>query len=361
MTRRKMTALAVAGTAMLAAAGGGFVWWHGRQGLQATENAFVEADTVAVSAQVPGYVAEVLVNDNQAVRPGQALVRLDPAEAETRLQQAEAEVSAALAAARNVDDRVGLEGALINQRQAALQSARAEAGRARADVERYAQLAARGFVTEQRMQTLRAAAARADAAVAEAQAALEAERRSAQSLGSTKAQSLAQADQGHAAVRQARINLERLQIASPVAGVVGARAVRVGQFVQPGAPLLSIVPLGRSYVVANFKETQVGAMRIGQPVEIRADAFPGRVIHGRVDSFAPATGSKFALIPVENATGNFTKIVQRLPVRIAVDEKDPLAAALRPGLSLEVEVDTRVKTGAGFAEAAALGVARAAR
>ena len=347
--------------AVLVFGGAGFAWWRGQQGVEKTENAFVQADTVSVSAQVAGYVSEVLVVDNQVVRSGQLLVRLDPAEAEARLSQAEAGVSAALASADNVDDRAALETALIGQRQAAVESARAEAAQSRAELARYGQLAARGFVSEQRLETLRTAASRAQAAVAEAQAALQAERRSAESLGSTKAQSLAEADQGHAAVRQARINLERLQIHAPAAGVVGARAVRIGQFVQPGAPLLSIVPLGRSYVVANFKETQVGAIRIGQPVEIRADAFPDRVIRGRVDSFSPATGSQFALIPVENATGNFTKIVQRLPVRIAVDPDDPLAAALRPGLSLSVEVDTRAPGGASFAEAVAPGGQRAAR
>ncbi|HRD47334.1 MAG TPA: efflux RND transporter periplasmic adaptor subunit, partial [Caulobacter sp.] len=140
-------------------------------------------------------------------------------------------------------------------------------------------------------------------------------------------------------------------IRAPAAGVVGARAVRPGQLVQPGVSLMSIVPLGRTYVVANFKETQLARLRLGQTVEIKADAFGDQTIAGRVESFAPATGAEFALIPVENAVGNFTKIAQRVPVRVAVDRKAPLAGALRPGLSVEVRVDVRDRTGPSFAEA----------
>ncbi|MDB5422885.1 MAG: HlyD family secretion protein, partial [Phenylobacterium sp.] len=165
------------------------------------------------------------------------------------------------------------------------------------------------------------------------------------------AQTEAQAAAARAAVDQARIDLARTEIRSPVAGVVGARGVRVGQYVRPGGALMTVVPLREAYVVANFKETQVSRLRIGQPVEIHADAFGKQTIRGRIDSFAPATGSEFAMIPVENAVGNFTKIVQRLPVKIAVDKSQPLAGALRPGLSVQVRVDVTRNTGPGFAEA----------
>jgi membrane fusion protein (multidrug efflux system) len=137
-----------------------------------------------------------------------------------------------------------------------------------------------------------------------------------------------------------------------VAGVVGARGVRPGQYVRPGGALMSIVPLSEAYIIANFKETQVSRLRVGQPVEIHADAFGKQAIKGRIDSFAPATGSEFALIPVENAVGNFTKIAQRLPVKIAVDRSQPLSGALRPGLSVDVRVDVRKNTGPSFAESA---------
>jgi membrane fusion protein (multidrug efflux system) len=156
-----------------------------------------------------------------------------------------------------------------------------------------------------------------------------------------------------AAVEQARIDLSRTEIRAPVAGVVGAKGVRVGQYVRPGGALMSVVPLSDAYVVANFKETQVSRLRIGQPVEIHADAFGKQAIKGRIDSFAPATGAEFALIPVENAVGNFTKIAQRLPVKIAVDRRQAFAGALRPGLSVDVRVDVRQNTGPSFAESGA--------
>ncbi len=159
-------------------------------------------------------------------------------------------------------------------------------------------------------------------------------------------------EQARALVDQAQLTLDRTVIRAPVAGVVGARGVRLGQVVQAGGQLMSVVPLQDTYVVANFKETQVGRMRLGQEVEIKADAFPGRSLQGRIDSFAPATGSEFALIPVENATGNFTKITQRVPVRIVVQrDASGQPIVLRPGLSVEVKVDLKSQGGPAFAEA----------
>ena len=191
----------------------------------------------------------------------------------------------------------------------------------------------------------------APAAVQQAQGALVAEQRTVGVLGSTREQGVAAVEQARARLEEARTALERTVIRAPVAGVVGARSVRVGQYVNAGAQLLSIVPLSDAYVVANFKETQLARMRLGQDVEITADAFPGQALHGRIDSFAPATGSEFALIPVENATGNFTKITQRVPVRIVVARNEG-GLALRPGLSVEVKVDLKSEGGASFAEAA---------
>ncbi|MFN3229350.1 MAG: efflux RND transporter periplasmic adaptor subunit, partial [Asticcacaulis sp.] len=180
-------------------------------------------------------------------------------------------------------------------------------------------------------------------------------------LGGVKAQTLAQLTEAEALVDQARLDLDRTVLRAPRAGVVGGRAVREGLYVRPGQQLMQLVPLGQTYVVANFKETQVAKLAIGQSVSLHADAFPGKTLKGQVDSFAPATGSEFALIPIENATGNFTKIVQRVPVRIAVDPRDPLAAALRPGLSIKVTVDTKSQGTTGFAEAARIPPAMASR
>jgi membrane fusion protein (multidrug efflux system) len=349
--KSRLVPILVGSATAVAVAVGGAVWWIGKQHYERTDNAFIQADKVAIAPLVDGYVAEVLVNDNQPVQPGQVLVRIDPVSIKARLAQAEANAQALEAGVAQVDDKARLEQALIAQKAAGVSSARAMAKMANEDFDRYAALAKQGWVSTQRAQGVSTAQDQATAALAQAQATLEAERRTAQSLGSARAQTQAQAAAARAAVDQARIDLSRTEIRSPTAGVVGAKGVRVGQYVRPGGALMSVVPLGDAYIVANFKETQVSRLRIGQPVEIKADAFGKQAIKGRIDSFAPATGSEFAMIPVENAVGNFTKIAQRLPVKIAVDRSQPLAGALRPGLSVQVRVDVTQNTGPGFAEA----------
>ena len=342
-TLKQRLPLIVAVLVGLAVIIGGTVWWLGNQRWETTDNAFVQADTTLVSPQVSGYVVAVLVADNQRVEPGQILVRLDDADARAKLAEAEANLQALIAAVGNVDARAAQEQAMIAARAAGVDQARAQAGLAHAQVDRYGRLAEQGWVSQQRIQT-------EQAGVAQAQAALVAEQRAAAVLGSTREQSVAAVQQARAAVDQARTALDRTIIRAPVAGVVGARGVRAGQYVNPGAQLLSIVPLGDTFVVANFKETQLDHLRLGQTVEITADAFPGRPVRGRIDSFAPATGSEFALIPVENATGNFTKITQRVPVRIVVARSEHGTAALRPGLSVEVRVDLKSAGGPSFAQ-----------
>jgi len=280
------------------------------------------------------------------------------ARAAAELAQAEANLAALEAGVQSVDARAAQEQAMIASRAAAVSQAQAQADLARQQVARYGALAEQGWVSQQRIETERAGVRTAQASVAEAQAALVAEQRTAGVLGSTRTQSVASVEQARAAVEKARIALERTVIRAPVAGVVGARGVRVGQYVRPGGTILSIVPLGDTYVVANFKETQLGRLRIGQTVEIKADAFKGEPLTGHIESFAPATGSEFALIPVENATGNFTKITQRVPVRIRVDRRE--GAALRPGLSVEVKVDLKSRGTLTFAEAAVAPIQTAA-
>ena len=356
--QKKRLPLIVAIVVGLALIVGGVVWWQGKQRWEATDNAFVQADTTEVSPQIDGYVVEVLVADNQRVEAGQVLIRLDDADARANLAQAEAELAALQAGVQNVDARAAQEQAMIASRAAAVSQAQAQADLARQQVARYGALAEKGWVSQQRIETERAGVRTAQASVAEAQAALVAEQRAAGVLGSTRTQSVATVEQARAAVNKARIALERTVIRAPVSGVVGARGVRVGQYVRPGGTILSIVPLGDTYVVANFKETQLGRLRIGQAVEIKADAFSGEPLTGHIESFAPATGSEFALIPVENATGNFTKITQRVPVRIRVDRRE--GAALRPGLSVEVKVDLKSPGTLSFAEAAIAPVQTAA-
>jgi membrane fusion protein (multidrug efflux system) len=340
----------VAGVVAVAVIVGGAFWWHGKQSFEGTDNAFVQADTVQVSPQVSGYVLEVLVADNQRVEVGQVIARIDPSTIQARYDQAVANVRALQADVLAVDDKAALEQAMIAQKAAGVSSAQADAGRMAVDSRRYGDLARKGWVSEQKLEAVRAGEKQSQASVAAAQAALVAEQRAAEGLGSARQQKVAQVQAAQAQVEQARLDLDRTVIRAPVAGVIGARSVRVGQLVSPGQTMMVVVPLGETYVVANFKETQLARLRIGQPVEIKADAFGKQAIKGRIDSFAPATGAEFALIPVENAVGNFTKIAQRVPVRIVVDKGQPVSGALRPGLSLEVKVDVRVKSGLTFAE-----------
>ena len=332
---------------------GGLIWWRDKQAFEKTDNAYIQADTVEVAPQIEGYVAEILVKDNEMVIPGQALVRLDPVDAQNRLNQASAGVAVAHAGVLSVDDRTRTEEAMIAQRQAAIARARAASDQARLDLERTRTLAGRGVIAPQQLQQAEAAAVQSAATLAEAEAALETERSNQAALASSKSQSQAQVMAAQALAAQARTGLDRTIIRAPVGGMIGARTVRAGQYVRPGAPILAIVPVGQTYVIANFKETQVARLRIGQPVTIKVDALGGSEITGRVESFAPATGSEFALIPVENAVGNFTKITQRLPVRIAIDNAPALTGGLRPGLSASVRVSVRQGGGAAFADAPA--------
>jgi membrane fusion protein (multidrug efflux system) len=328
------------------------LWWLERARWEATENAYVKADTVVVSPQIEGVVSRVLVEDNQRVVAGQTLVEIDPADVRAQVLQAEANLAAALAAIRNAEARSAQARSMIAASQASLASAEAGARLSRTDLTRYTELAQRGWVAQQRVQSVRAQNDQAAAGVRQARAALAAQQRDASAAVAERAQAAASAQQARAMLERAQLDLDRATIRAPVDGVIGARGVRVGQFVRPGANLLSVVPLGETYVVANFKETQVARMRLGQTVEIRADAFGGERILGKVESFSPATGSEFALIPVENATGNFTKIVQRVPVKIAVERNQRLTGALRPGLSIKVKVDLHSRGGATFAESA---------
>jgi membrane fusion protein, multidrug efflux system len=352
MPRNRLIPLLAAVLTTLAVVVGGGYWWIQKRHFETTDNAYVQAETVTVSPQIEGYVAEVLVGDNQRVAAGQVLVRIDPSDARSRLEQAQAALAQAQAGLKGVNDKAALEKAMIAQRAAGVASAQAAADKAHSDLQRNDALAKQGWVSSERLQDVQSTSAQRLAGVAQAQAALEAERRTSESLGSAREQALAQISAAQAALEKARTDLDRTTIRAPVAGVVGARGVRPGQYVRPGGALMAVVPLGEAFVIANFKETQVARLRLGQPVQIRADAFGDKAIVGRVESFAPATGQEFALIPVENAVGNFTKIAQRLPVRIAVDRKAPLARGLRPGLSVKIKVDVTANTGPSFAESA---------
>ncbi len=325
--RRRLLLMALAAVVAAAAIGFGGYWYLIGRHYETTDDAYLGADSVTIAPKVGGYIAELAVSDNQAVRKGQVLARIDARDYQTAADSAQADLESAEATAANIDAQLKEQQATIAQAQAAVTFAQQE-------LTRYADLARSNVGTVQRQQ-------QAQADLLQKQAALQAAQAHVAVLQSQKQQANAAIEAKKAALVQARINLGETSLVSPVDGVVGDRTGRQGQFVQPGTRLMSVVPLGSVYLVANYKETQTGQMTPGQTATISIDSFPGQQIEGTVDSLAPGTGAQFALLPPENATGNFTKIVQRVPVKIVLDPHNPLTARLRPGLSATVTVDLR--------------------
>jgi membrane fusion protein, multidrug efflux system len=305
-----------------------------------TNNATIQADQVIVSSKLSGYVRAVPVADNQAVTAGTLLVEIDPTDYRTRLAAAEANIAAAQAAWTATEAAQDEARAAVDEALAKLRAAGANLAFAQREVVRYGPLAATGAEPAAVLSQLEANRDRASAEFAAARAGLAQIRRRVGSIGAQAAQNLAQAEAGRISKQAAENELAATRLTAPIAGRIAGQSVRVGQFVQPGMRLMTVVPEA-IYVVANFKETQLGLMRPGQPVRIRVDALPGVDFTGAVTSVTPGTGANFSLLPPQNATGNFTKIVQRVPVRIRIDAGPTARRVLVPGLSASVEVDTR--------------------
>jgi membrane fusion protein, multidrug efflux system len=297
------------------------------------DNAQVEGHVIPVLARVGGFVAAVEVEDNQAVRLGQALVRIDDRDLRARLAQTEGDLATAIAMA-GARGETGQASAQLQAARAAVDQARANSQRAASDLERYRGLAERSVISRQQLD---GAEATATATQAQLQAALE--QVVAASAGVRGAESRVAA--ARAARDQAELQLSYTLVAAPDSGVVTKKAVEVGQYVQAGQPLMSVVPLHDVWVVANLKETAVRDVLPGDAVEIAVDSYPGRKYRGHVESLSPATGAKFSLLPPDNATGNFTKVVQRIPVRIRLDGPNDPVHPLRPGMSVRVTIVTR--------------------
>ena len=331
----------VGGAAILAAASWyGWSWWTLGRFEQSTDDAYIGADITPIAPKVPGYIADVAVTDNQVVEAGALLVKLDDRDYRAQLAQAEASVAAQQATLANLDANFRLQQAVIEQSKAETAATAAEVARTKEDVERYHALIGLA-ASVQRYQQADADNKKALAADLKAHAALDADERRLDVIATQKQQTAAALAQAIAARDLAQLNLSYTEIRSPIAGVVGNRSARVGAYATQGAQLLSVVPSQGLWIDANFKESQLGHMREGQPVSVVADVLPGITFHGHLASLAPATGAEFSVIPPENATGNFTKIVQRVPVRILLDGKDATLASLRPGLSVSAVVDTR--------------------
>lgn len=338
---RKIILSAVAVAALTGVGYGGYGWWTTGRFMESTDNAYVQSDITIVSPKVSAYVREVRAAENQLVRAGDVLAVLDDRDFRSKVLESEAAMAAQKAGLGTLDSKLDLQRAIIDQAAATLASAEAEQRRAQQDYDRNRSLANDSWTSRQKLETSDADLRKAVAQVAKSRAALAAENDQVAVLRATRVETEARLAQADAALDSARSDLTNTVIRAAVDGVVGNRGVQVGQYARPGVQLLVLVPLPDVYVVANFKETQLAHMRLGQTVSVSVDAFPGQTLEGTVESFAPASGSKFSLLPPENATGNFTKIVQRVPVRIALPRDNALSGLLRPGLSVTAEVDTR--------------------
>jgi membrane fusion protein, multidrug efflux system len=341
MAARRRGALLVL-VVVLAAALGGWAWWWQTVGrfYEATENAYVAGNLVEVTPQVAGTVVAIGADDMQRVESGQMLVRLDRADAEVALAQAEAGLARAVREARTLYANDLALAAGVREREAELQ-------RAEEFLARRAPLARQGVVSREELETAQSAVAAAAAALAASRERLAANRVLTDGVRLENQPSVLAAA---ARVREAWLAAARTEIPAPVAGTVARRAVQVGQRVAPGARLMAVVPLAGVWVEANFKESQLRDMRIGQPARVTADLYGARVEYlGRVAGFAAGTGGAFALLPPQNATGNWIKVVQRVPVRIELEPAELREHPLRIGLSMRVEVETRDTSGTQLA------------
>lgn len=338
---KKPVILAVLAAALAFGGYEGYHWWTEGRFMVSTDDAYVQADITILSAKISGYVASVAVTNNQNVKAGDMIAKIDDGDYRLALQSAKDKLATQQSAIARVDRQVEAGRASVAQADAQVVSAEAEAERAESDYARQQQLARSDYTSRAALENAKAARDRANAGVKSAQAALAAARANVDVLAAQRNEGERLAAELQTAVDKAARDLSFTEIRAPVDGVIGNKAMEVGTYVQPGARLAALVPLTSVHVDANFKETQLASLRAGQKVHVKVDAFPDTDIVGTVESVSPASGSVFSLLPPENATGNFTKIVQRVPVRVTVSPEVAQQGLLRPGLSVVVDVDTR--------------------
>lgn len=332
---KKVTGVLLCLSAVAVVAGG---WAYARSNQTFTDNAYIRGEMTSLAPKVAGYVTSVEVQDNQTVRAGDVLFRIDDRDYNARLAQAVANVEAAQARLANVDAETQLQHALIRQAEAQRLASVAEMNLARKASDRRRELIRTNAVSQAQVDESDAALSRTEAGVSAASATVEAQRQRIAVLASQHEAAVAAVAQAEAARDLAQIDLDNTVVHAPIDGVIGNRQVRVGRLVAPGTSLLDIVPVRDVWVVANFKETQIEHIRPGQRARITVDGYPQRTIEGIVDSFAPGSGSAFAMLPADNATGNFIRVVQRVPVKIRFTN-NPLPGRVVPGLSARVEID----------------------
>jgi membrane fusion protein, multidrug efflux system len=314
--------------------------WVGSAVIQTTDDAYVRAELTQLSSRVAGAVLTVAVKDFQRVKAGDLLVQIDPADYEALVDQAEAGVTAAQAAFDNLGNQIELQYATVAQGEAQQLSAAAQEVETRQEQERQQSLEHTDAGTRQKLEQATAAYARAQADVRASRAVIAAQRHQIEVLAGNKKERAADIAAAKATLAAARLKLGYTRVVAPFDGVVGEREVQPNDYVNIGTNLIDVVPLPNVYVIANYKETQLTRVRPGQRVDVTVDSFPDQQLHGRVERIAPASGSQFALLPPDNATGNFTKVVQRIPVRIQFDKGQPLLEHLLPGMSVVTRIHT---------------------
>ena len=334
----KFIALGVVGLAVVLY---GVHWWTTGRFIEDTDDAYVGGDITVIGSKVPGYIQAIAVTDNQVVHKGDLLVKIDDRDYRAALEKAEAAVAAQEAALHNLDAVAQLQHSNIAQAQAGLSAAQAEATRSKLDDQRYRDLVGRSAVSVESAQRAQADFQTAHAATERASASVQAAQQQLDVIDTQKRQVEAALAQARAEADIAKLNLSYTELRAPVDGVIGNRRARVGTYAAGGSQMLVVVPSHGLWVDANFKEDQLARMRVGQEVDVRADVMPGKAFKGHVTSLAPATGAQFSVLPPENATGNFTKIVQRVPVRVTLDGADGELGILRPGLSVTARIDTK--------------------
>src|SRR5215472_1214038 len=316
-------------------------WWRVGRFIESTDDAYVGGNVTPLAPHIDAFIDKVLVTDNQRVQAGEVLIQLDRRDYQTALEHAEASLQARRAAADSLRARYALQQSTIRQQEADLDAKKAKASFATQDAARYRLLAQTSYGSRQNEERTSALQQESQSGVVAAHAALEAARQQLKVLEADIAEADAAVAQARSDLKTAQLDLGYSEVRSPIDGYVGNRAAQVGSYATKGTYLISVAPANDLWVDANFKEDQLARMTPGQSATVTADILPGHVFQAHVVSLAPGTGAIFSVIPAENATGNFTKIVQRVPVRVALDPGDPKLAMLRPGLSTVVRVDTR--------------------
>ncbi|ARN85111.1 HlyD family secretion protein [Candidatus Nucleicultrix amoebiphila] len=318
-----------------------FLWYFEWRNTESTDNAYTQCNFSVLSPKVSGYIKEVYVNDNHVVKKGQPLIKIDDRDYLYKVKSLEASINGLNATIESVTRKIELQRDIIKQAKANIDKSQANLDLSKKDYERTKHLVKDDFTPQQQFDARKAGFITAKSDRLSAEANLEVQKKQLQVLEANLKEAQAQLEQAHQSLNQARYDLENTTMCAPYDGVIGNKSAQIGEFITTGRPALSVVPVHDTYVVANFKETQIMNMRPGQKAHLTFDTYPGKTFVGRIDSLSPATGAQFSLLPPQNATGNFTKIIQRVPVKITLENSSKEWDLLRPGLSVFVKVDTR--------------------